>query len=510
MKQEEDLKTKNHKTKFNWKRLALYGTLFLLVIIAGLFIYLNLRKNDISRDLLGIINEDIKGEFRIGDISIGSLYKYPNLSVTIYNAQLYNEKKDSNKKGELIIDLPEINFNADLSDVFTRKIIINDLILEKAKLFIKRDSTENVLITSAFESLNLNESMSDSTQLFISIPKIEMVHSEVIVSDLLTNTYLPFKIEKLIGSFELKEDSIKGLAKIHFLPFNFVKLDSIYLDDLPLNLHSNYSIDLSKQSLNIQADTLAFEDMFYQANFNLNYSDKTSMELDIASGKNGISLESLLLDHADSIENSEANILNGIGHFKSKITWSSSKDKSFLSSIKASIELEGKDLKLKGLDMDQMLQKFKRSQNFNIADFGAVMFAGPAGLAITKGGDFVNLAVMNPGDSTEVKHFLAAWSMEKSILKTEDVALSTKNNLIVTNGWYHMERDSLDLSIKILDKRGCELISQRIYGLAHEPEYSSLNVISAIFGPVKNFFRNTGIFKCKIAYHGKVKHPVLE
>ena len=78
--------------------------------------------------------------------------------------------------------------------------------------------------------------------------------------------------------------------------------------------------------------------------------------------------------------------------------------------------LEGKNLKIYGIDLDDVIQKYKRSQQFNLADVGAVMFAGPAGLAVTKGTDFARLAFTKAGDSTEVNHFVADWNMKNGVL----------------------------------------------------------------------------------------------
>ena len=114
---------------------------------------------------------------------------------------------------------------------------------------------------------------------------------------------------------------------------------------------------------------------------------------------------------------------------------------------------------------------------------------------------------MKAGDSTEVAHFLADWNLKKGKLSTGDVAMSTKNNLVSTEGEYSVLTDSLDFKINVLDKRGCELIGQRIYGKATQPEYGKVNILKTFFGPVTNFFRNIGLAKCDTVYAGKVIHP---
>ena len=162
---------------------------------------------------------------------------------------------------------------------------------------------------------------------------------------------------------------------------------------------------------------------------------------------------------------------------------------------------------MSGAYLDQFIDNYSRSQKFNLADVGAVMFAGPAGLAITKGGDYASLALASKGDSTQVGKFLAEWSLNKGVLKTNDVALRTLRNRLSVNGRYNLVTDSLRFNFYVLDRKGCEMVGQKIYGTSQEIKTGRVNLIKTFLGPVKNFFRDLGIAKCDIVYEGKVQHP---
>ena len=71
---------------------------------------------------------------------------------------------------------------------------------------------------------------------------------------------------------------------------------------------------------------------------------------------------------------------------------------SLVKNLNGQINLSGKDLLLYGLDADQIIEKFKRSQNFNLVDLGAVLLAGPVGIAVTKGSDIASIFVFNSGE----------------------------------------------------------------------------------------------------------------
>ena len=150
------------------------------------------------------------------------------------------------------------------------------------------------------------------------------------------------------------------------------------------------------------------------------------------------------------------------------------------------------------------------SQNFNLADVSAVMFAGPAGLAITKGGDYASLAFASKGDSTQVRKFLAEWSMREGRLQTRDVALSTLNHRISVDGGFNFANDSLRFDFHVIDKKGCELVGQKISGTSSDYKMGNVNLIKTFLGPVKNFFQDLGLFKCEVVYTGRVTHPEKE
>ncbi|MCK5464682.1 MAG: AsmA family protein, partial [Bacteroidales bacterium] len=80
-----------------------------------------------------------------------------------------------------------------------------------------------------------------------------------------------------------------------------------------------------------------------------------------------------------------------------------------LSSLNGELNLYGENLLLYGIDLDEVIKKFKRSQNFNLVDLGAVMFAGPAGLALTKGSNYAAMLAMNYGDTSHVTEIVSDW-----------------------------------------------------------------------------------------------------
>lgn len=478
----------------------------LLLIAASILIYLNIKKNDISEDLLNSVNKELKGEFSVRSISLGSLFTYPNLQVSV-NELKFHAPYGPITHGELILRIKTLRFKADLRDIFSKKIEIGDVYIKEAQFFIERDSLNNMVISEGFEPLKTNTKSVDSTRLSIIIKNFLIEDSEVVIINRPTEVVLPFRLDQMTGTFQLKNDLIQGEVGLELLPLGFAETDAFFINELPIQLSAEYSVNIVKKLVNVKGKELYIGDEHYSLNYHYDYTKRPYMDFQMTSLDAGVDLSTIFIQKVDTLEDNKSIELHGQGHFRTDLHWNLDAKTPFLQALEADFTLEGRNLKIYGIDMDDVIEKFDRSQNFNLADIGAVMFAGPAGLAVTKGGDFARLAFIKAGDSTHVKHFLAEWKMEKGLLKTQDLALSTNRNLIATEGWYQVQTDSLDFTLNVLDKRGCELVGQRIYGKANAPEYEKVKFLKTFLGPVKNFFRNIGIAKCDTVYAGRVKHP---
>lgn len=186
-------------------------------------------------------------------------------------------------------------------------------------------------------------------------------------------------------------------------------------------------------------------------------------------------------------------------------TWAALKQK-----MAGEITITGDSLHLAGMDIDKLLRKFERSQNFNLTDVGAILIAGPVGLAVTKGSDFVSLATinLNPNHRTLIKELHTTWRLEDNQLITKDVAFATLQNRVAFDGRIDFAHDSIPgLTIAVVDKNGCALMDQRLYGKTNALKTGKLNIAKTLFGSVINFVNVIVGKDCKPVYTGRVKPP---
>jgi len=82
-----------------------------------------------------------------------------------------------------------------------------------------------------------------------------------------------------------------------------------------------------------------------------------------------------------------------------------------LANLNGEVNLNGKDLTIYNIDLDEVLTQFKRTQSFNLVDVGAFMLAGPAGALITKASDYAVLLNVDSTKQTTIREFMSSWEV---------------------------------------------------------------------------------------------------
>ncbi|MEN8798520.1 MAG: AsmA-like C-terminal region-containing protein, partial [Flavobacteriaceae bacterium] len=229
------------------------------------------------------------------------------------------------------------------------------------------------------------------------------------------------------------------------------------------------------------------------------YEEPPRVELDYAIGN--LPLEDFL-----ETFNSEE-LLKGTVDIKLDLDANGLDLESITSSLAGTIYVVGDSLMLQGLNLDEVIRDFQRSQSFNLVDIGAVVLTGPAGIVYSKGSSYVSLLTADKNDSTQISKFSSKWSLDTGKIKADDVAFATLKNRVAAQGWLDMKTDSLDFSIGILNDKGCAIYNQRIFGSAGEPEYSKVKFLKTLLAPVTNVVKGALGVKCDVFYDGIVTHP---
>jgi AsmA protein len=173
--------------------------------------------------------------------------------------------------------------------------------------------------------------------------------------------------------------------------------------------------------------------------------------------------------------------------------------------------LRGRNLTLNGSDLDQAFSRFEASQSFSLVDAGAFFIVGPLGLALTKGHDFANI-YRGAGGSSQIQSLVSDWTVERGVAQAQDVAMTTKANRIALKGRLDFVNERFDdVSMALVDAKGCAKVQQKIRGSFNQPEVEKPNLLVSLAGPALNLLKKGGELlvgkECEVFYAGSVAAP---
>lgn len=198
----------------------------------------------------------------------------------------------------------------------------------------------------------------------------------------------------------------------------------------------------------------------------------------------------------------------GLMDFSTTLSMRGENRKAVQQTAQGEATLRGENLMLVGRDLDRELALYESTQKFNLVDLGALYFAGPLGLAITKGHDYANL-FKGKGGNSQIQKLVSQWKIEHGVAEAQDVALATNENRLALQGGLDFANQQYQhVTVALVDTKGCTLIRQKIRGSFKKPVVEKPNIIKAITGPVRKLLTKTKEAfagkQCELFYSGSV------
>ena len=200
----------------------------------------------------------------------------------------------------------------------------------------------------------------------------------------------------------------------------------------------------------------------------------------------------------------------GSMNFSATLTLQGTSPQEMRRSLSGEVALSGHDLSLAIGDVDQAFSRYQASQSFNLVDVGAMFFAGPLGLVVTKG---VSLAsnLKESGGSSRVRTLVSLWHVEHGVAKAKDVAMATAENRVALKGELDVDAGRFrNVTVALLDAQGCASVQQKISGTFEQPVIEKPNVLLTLSGPMRNLLSRTARAlgtRCEVFYAGSVAAP---
>jgi AsmA protein len=163
------------------------------------------------------------------------------------------------------------------------------------------------------------------------------------------------------------------------------------------------------------------------------------------------------------------------------------------------------------MDIDALIPKYERSQNFNLVDVGAFFLAGPFGPVLTKSYNFGSLYEEMQGGKGVIRKIVSIWKVDHGLAEATDVALASKEHRIAMKGGLNFINEQFEnVTVAVLDKRGCAVYSQKVHGPFRKPQIDKVSIFESITGSVSNALKDAWKLvgeKCTVFYSGSVPQP---
>ena len=204
--------------------------------------------------------------------------------------------------------------------------------------------------------------------------------------------------------------------------------------------------------------------------------------------------------------------MEGLTNFSADLTAKGKSADELKRSLNGDLSLNGENLMLYNLDIDALIPKYERSQNFNLVDVGAFFLVGPFGPVLTKSYNFASLYEELQGGKGIIRKLVSVWKVKNGIARATDVALASQKHRIAMKGELNFINDRfVDVIVAVLDKRGCAVYSQKVHGPFRKPRIEKVSILKSMSGSVLNALGDTWKFiqgvECTVFYSGSVAQP---
>ena len=205
-------------------------------------------------------------------------------------------------------------------------------------------------------------------------------------------------------------------------------------------------------------------------------------------------------------------VIGGKGDLNASLTMEDKANHTLMSTMAGTFSLRGDHLVIYTMDLDEVLSTYETSQQFNIVDIGAFFIAGPLGTAGLKGYGYWDTYDETRKGQGDITQFVSHWEIKEGIAEAMDCALSTQNNRVALKGRLNLvDRQYENVTMALLDERGCTKLKQSITGPFGKPEVGAVSMVRTLGGPIFNIYNKAKRLiqgdNCEVFYDGSVRQP---
>ncbi len=536
---------------FKWL-LAVTGIITGLFLLLALGIYFFVDINHYKKEIEQLVKAESGLDLNIvGDLKLSVIkgVKFTTQDVAISSQQ------------KTIADIARIELGLELRTLLNKQPVINTLTLDVRELKVKRDKQGNYNFLPTQVSPN---SSSDMPVNDLSIEEIHIHIEKLLVEDEAASWVLDFnQLKASLSAFPVREQqdlladdprgltqySYEGSFKVNTLDITPGTLNHYQLSELSINFDvpvftkaqqtdftlagilrhfaQKGTVKLNSKKVeyqpheftNIELQLVGKKERIELLPFTLNFSGAP------IKGKGYLDLTNKMPEWKFQVQGKQVNmeaVSNLFGMHDAGLSGQVDVANHFagrgLSSefklVDGEVDVSGRNIQIRGFDMDVIIDEFTNSQSVGLMDVGAYALLGPAGMLVNKGNDYLQLtSSVEAKGSSHISQIRTHLRIRQSIVRMEDVALATTKHRLAFKGEVDLKQRSFkNFLVATVDEKGCALYEESITGTFDVPRAQEVNLlVKGVINPITSVLSTVTdpiLGRCKTPfYSGSVKSP---
>ena len=266
------------KIKKRWKRILLVLIFLPIVLLGGLFLYVQSNQAEIIKGEIAKLNQEHEGLITVGDSELTLLGNFPDVSIKVYDVRIYETKAEG---APIIMDVEDVYIGFNLWDIVGGNYDIQSLLVEEGvfNIIIHENNTTNIQNSLA------STADTESPTTNIHLKKIKFKNLDVHTLDEATNT----DVEKFIysgkGGFSVKDSIIAGHIDTE-LELNVIKNgDTTFIKKKHFEIHTDVVFNEYTGILNIEPSGIVMENGDFELEGSIDIKNDVDLDLSIQGTK---------------------------------------------------------------------------------------------------------------------------------------------------------------------------------------------------------------------------------
>ena len=463
---------------------SISGFVVLLIIIAVVLLFF-VDANAYKPRLEAAASDALGMQVRVGGKMGFSLF--PGLQVTLDDVHIHNHGTD-------LISAKEASLGIDLFPLLHEEVRIGNIVLKHPDIFIELGSDGKY---------NFETAQTAGTLPALNLPRISVTNASLTYADKLSGQGFEagdckLGLRRLLLSQGKSSDLIKNLSFTAELACAKIQTKDLTLSDLKFTVAGRNGV------FDVKPVTMDVFGGQGSGSIRANYSG------DIPLYRVEYALQQFSIGEFYKTL-SPQKLVEGAMDFSAHLAMQGKTLNEMTQTASGDASLRGENLTLIGSDLDLEFARYESSQHFSLVDVGAVIFAGPVGLAVTKGYDFASI-LKESGGSSAIRTLVSEWKIGHGVAHAQDVAMATNKNRLALNGALDFVNGRFDdVTVTLLDDKGCARVEQKISGPFRKPVVEQPNILVALAGPALKLLKQGRDIlpggECKVIYTGSVAPP---